>query len=104
MDGGKYYFRNGKAVDAGVYTIDGKLYGFDPSGRLVTDGMTYVAGDDDISLYFTDANGCVITQSGWKEIEGHRFYIGTDGRLYRNGLYRIGSQLYAFDLLGMLVE
>lgn len=89
--GGKwYYFRNGLLCTNGIYTINGKDYGFS-GGVLQKNTVVYSAGD----YYYVDGDGVISRTSGWRTVDGERYYFGADGKAVY-GVQKIDGKIYYF--------
>ena len=77
------------------YEIKGKWYGFDSSCAMIVGWHKW--GDDDWGYWtWSDASG--VEATGWKDINGKRYYFDPDGRYaYSNGEYEIDGKTYNFD-------
>ena len=87
IEGNWYYFHNGEAVSNGIVTSGGKTYLFDGEGKL--------ALNQHVGYYHSDSNG-VILRNTLKQINGHYYYFGADGKSYY-GVWKIGGKIYYFD-------
>ncbi|MCR5295313.1 MAG: polysaccharide deacetylase family protein [Lachnospiraceae bacterium] len=109
VDGQNYYFLSDGHIAAGWVTIGDKVYRFDPSGRVYKN--TWMT-DDSGSLYRLSPQGYALTgwykesgdrifymapdgkvQLGWQDIDGKRYYFGTDGVMLKGELH-IGDYSY----------
>lgn len=98
--GAWYYVRNGKAVSGETVVIDGKRYSFWYDGQMATNTVEDVYVDGVYKYFYVGADGAQVTKSGWYKIqwgdETRWIFVGADGYLYRNGIYRIGGKDYCF--------
>ena len=123
--GGKtYYLGADGAALTGWQTIDGKAFYFGVSdenplkmgalaiGKMLVDGKTYIFADStnfpnaqlgmrltgfrkyngDV-YYLLPSNG--VMQTGWKTIDGYKYYFGTDG-VRRSGFATVAGKKYYF--------
>ena len=96
LQGDTIYLSGGEPLRGEPYEIDGKLYAFDGSGKLVRSAMTSFFGD----YYVTDADGVIQKQAWYTDEEGRSFYFGKDGTALR-GLQTIGGKQYIFASEGL---
>ena len=92
-----YYLVNGYALCDTTYKIDGVYYAFDIDGTMVTNSVCWVDAPFGGGYMFFGGNGKAVTKAGWQKYDGAWIYIGADGFLYRNGIYKIGSTDYNFS-------
>ena len=91
-----YYLENGKVIRDDFYQIGKDLYYFDYDGKMLVNSIAYgetVAGWGE--MYF-GADGKAVKTAGWKQTEYGWIYIGANGFLYSDGIYRIGGVDYSF--------
>ncbi|MCR5507657.1 MAG: alpha/beta hydrolase fold domain-containing protein [Lachnospiraceae bacterium] len=108
-DGTRYYDRNGKRKNGWVSIDDGWFY-FDPSDGLMLKGL-FTAGN---KTYYTDPltgkrqtgqvaacerffDNSGVMRTGWKTINGEKYYYAPDTGILRKGVFRIGGIMYLFD-------
>ena len=118
-DGTYYYLEKGKIVCADNKFINGQLYFFDKTGKMLKNqlyegyylqnsGAALINGwAEDINepgtvRYFGDDGKCI--QEGWKKINGNWYYFESDG--YRTGKRvqedkLIDGKIYHFDVNGV---
>lgn len=122
--GKTYYFGADGAALTGWQTIDGKVFYFGVSdqdtlkmgalaiGKMAVDGKTYIFADstnfpnaqlgmrltgfrkyNGNVYYLLPSNG--VMQTGWKTIDGYKYYFGTDG-VRRSGFATVAGKKYYF--------
>ena len=105
--GQTYYFDEDGNKAYGIWTIDGKQYGFNTGdGALVRNNVTWDYDDEwNQNFYFCDENGLVVVQPGWqKDDYGNWYYIkDTTGKLVTNDWKQSGSVWYYFNSEGRMV-
>lgn len=84
-----YYMRNGSILRNYTFKIDGKLYKFDETGKLVTEGRNI------------NADGSVKANQ-WECDGEYWYYYGQDGEAYEKGIYSIKGKDYYFSWGGRL--
>lgn len=89
-----YYVKNGRPVVEDYLQYNGKTYYFDYDGWMVTDYFAY-NNDLNCDVYF-DESGVMVTKSGWYETWRGWIYVGADGSLYKDGIYKINGKDYSF--------
>jgi len=90
-----YYFENGLLVQDGYRKIGGAGYYFQ-AGKMQKNVLAYVEDTLPGGMRYFGANGKEVTNIGWLNTKYGWIYVGAGGRLYENGIYRIGSTDYAF--------
>jgi len=104
FDGTWYYYNaDGRAAD-GIQTVGGVQYGFWGDGQLAIDAVLCLDG----AFYTTDGKGvatfaALSAGDGWKKIRDNWYYMRSGG-LLRNVVTQIGSDFYAFDYDGRLIN
>lgn len=91
-----YYVINGSVVADTFYQIGNDTYYFYSDGVMATNTVSSgrtVAGS---GMMYYGADGRAVKTAGWKQVQGYWIYIGTNGFLYTNGIYRIGGRDYSF--------
>ena len=78
------------------YEINGDKYYFDGNGYLLTNQWI----NDE---YLVDENGKLITNF-WYEEKGNTYYLGPDGKYYKDGIFNIDGKEYLFEDNGALVK
>ena len=78
------------------YEINGGKYYFDGNGYLLTNQWI----NDE---YLVDENGKLVTNY-WYEENGKTYYLGPDGKYYKDDIYKIDGKEYLFDDKGALVK
>ena len=101
-----YYLNSDGYADVQIVKeIDGVNYGFDESGRLITNGLSeFELWDNSINGYrgfLADASGKEVTGEGWHCVNDKWYFI-QEGEISRNGIYRIGGIQYLFRPNGTL--
>lgn len=97
-----YYDGNGHMVH-GLYTINGKVYGFDEwSGALLTGEHYFTDGSSDQWYYFYEdnANGHVKGQmaTGWVVHHGNQYYYNPNGEMaHRIYTVELDGKTYGFN-------
>lgn len=96
----KYYTDHNGVLLTGFFYVGKTRYHADRDGKILT-GFCTIAEE----RYYFDKNGAM--QTGWKTISvsgsNKRYYFGSDGKMYRNGIYNIGGKQYCFDADGILL-
>ena len=94
-----YYGEDGKAY-TGLHTINGKQYYFSEYYVLSTN---CIIRDGDDKIYYCDSDGVVtdVTDDGWVQNEGKKYYVKF-GDFLRNCVEQIDGQYYGFDYNGIL--
>ncbi|MTS22269.1 SpoIID/LytB domain-containing protein, partial [Ruthenibacterium lactatiformans] len=93
----KYYVgADGKAYKEGLHEIDGKSYLFGQYQNIYgatssAGGWQTINGD----LYFIAADDSVLTNS-WIGANPWKYYVGADGKAYKEGLHEIDGKSYLF--------
>lgn len=77
------------------YEIDGNSYYFDANGYLATD--KWVNND-----YFVDESGKK-KKNYWIKDDNKLYYLGDDGKYYRDGIFTIDKKEYCFNEDGSLI-
>ncbi|MCR5796011.1 MAG: hypothetical protein K6G61_11780 [Solobacterium sp.] len=113
-EGWMYYASEMDYFTDDIYEINGKKYGFDLNGIMVTGWYKFngkwhyfvsngamVTGWKKISnkWYWFDANGIMIT--GWKKISGKWYYFASGGAMV-TGWRKIGGKWYYFQSSGAM--
>lgn len=105
----KGYVTTGWIKDGNTYYYQGIKYIVDKDGDIITSTVAMITGyySDGRSLYYFNKDGKyvkTITATGWyKSDEGDWYYV-ENGRLYTDGVYKIGDYYYAFYYDGEMVE
>lgn len=96
-DGIYYYLKDGQFMKDCVEKINNVSYGFDGSGRMRTNGIFFIVGEDGTSIsYAADANGALII-NGWEDNwYSNSYFFGEDGRGY-TGMKVINNKQYYFS-------
>jgi len=91
-----YYLHNGRVAD-GYLKIDGVGYCF-YEGWMVTDDWASVENGDNWGYKYFGADGKEVTKQGWYQLGWNDkwVYVGADGYLYTDGIYKIGGVNYSF--------
>ena len=93
--GNSFYMKDGAPFSRGIYTIDGKTYGFDYSGKLVKNNA--VRSYSDGVYYWVGSDGTVSTTAGWKQDSfGYYYYNDATGRCL-TGIQVINGSTYYFN-------
>ena len=94
-----YYGEDGKAY-TGLHTINGKQYYFSEYYVLSTN---CIIRDGDDKIYYCDSDGVVtdVTDDGWVQNEGKKYYVKF-GDFLRNCVEQIDGKYYGFDYNGIL--
>ena len=111
VDGNWYYVQNGTLCSGGVYTIGGKLYGFDHDGQMYYD-TTFDFYDSTLErwvYYYAqgDSFDGELAQNKWVFVEdyygedGYWYYYGEGGKA-PYGPKTIDGQLYCFFSNGQM--
>lgn len=107
-----YYDENCLRIIEDVASIGGQLYAFDSYGRLFYDGICSVYNPEtsDWDYYCATAtkDGGLYVNT-WvhlplDDLESAWYYCGADGKMYRDGIYKIGSKYYYFFSDGLMAE
>ena len=94
-NGNSFYVKDGAPCSRGIYTIDGKTYGFDYSGKLVKNDA--VRSYSDGVYYWVGSDGTVSTTAGWKQDSfGYYYYNDATGRCL-TGIQVINGSTYYFN-------
>ena len=110
----RYYFGKDGAACKGMKKIKGKYYLFTTSGTLARSGLQKYKGK-----LFLVKNGVVQTgltkydhnyycftlkgaATGWKSVNGNKYFFKKDGTAYKGGTYTISGVKYSFDSKGRL--
>lgn len=91
-----YKNEDGIFVRSDWQEIDGDKYYFDGNGYLLVDQWV----NDE---YYVDENGKMKTDY-WKEENNKTYYLGEDGKYYKNGKFNINGKEYMFDSKGALLK
>lgn len=94
--GSWYYLVNGRVIRDNFIQIGKDAYYFDYEGKMVTNGIGYAETVAGYGAMYFGADGKAVRTAGWKQTENGWIYIGTNGFLYRDGIYRIGGKDYSF--------
>ena len=108
-DGIRYYTlsidRKYSYMSVGFCKINGFLYYFNPQGYLLTsnneDGSSQITTINN-EYYAVDDSG-ILTVSDWLESDGFQYYFGQNGKMLRNGMYKIDGTYYIFNNDGNLI-
>ncbi|MFY9263007.1 MAG: N-acetylmuramoyl-L-alanine amidase family protein [Actinomycetaceae bacterium] len=106
-EGKWYYFRgDGSMVTSGEFAltlekINGKYYGFDSSGALITGWYPFIHDGLSLWAYFDPDGG--LAESDWRFLNGNWYYFDNDGVMLFNGAYEIADQTYRFDIAGRMI-
>lgn len=87
----KYYYVKDQAV-TGWYTISGKAYYFDSTGKLQTGKLIK---DSEGNISFTDANGVKVAK-GWLTYQNKKYYIRSTGYAAK-GIVKLSKKYYYFN-------
>ncbi len=104
IDGVKYYYKNGKGVEAGLIKFEGDYYCAKYDGKLVTNEIYYAnttACDLPKGRYEFGADGKML--QGLVEKDGE-FYYYENGRGVEKGLIKIDGDYYYAQYAGKLVR
>lgn len=107
-----YYDENCQRIIEDVVSIGGQLYAFDNSGRLFYDGICsiYNPETNDWDYYCATATkdgGLYVNEWVQLHIDESNaawYYCGADGKLYSDGIYKIGGKYYYFFSDGSMAE
>lgn len=87
-DGDKYW--DGSKYVTGFYTVNGKKYCFDSSGKLYkNEWVTNSSG----GRFYIGSDGTVCT--GWKSVDGHKYHLCDDGTM-STGWGKVNGKSYFF--------
>lgn len=92
-----YYYTNSGAMATGLMTIEKNRYYFNAQGIMQT-GMVKTNTD---MIYQFDSKGAMVLNTGWKDINGKRYYFGSNNAAY-TGTQTIDGKMYRFDDNGVL--
>ena len=94
-----YYGEDGKAY-TGLHTINGKQYYFSEYYVLSTN---CIIRDGDDKIYYCDSDGVVtdVTDDGWVQNEGKKYYVKF-GDFLRNCVEQIDGKYYGFNDDGIM--
>lgn len=96
-----YYVRGGKAVCDETIQIGGTWYSFDYDGWMMTDSICHIERNGKNGPAYFGKDGALVTKAGWYQldwgVETRWIYVGADGFVYEDGIYRIGGKDYSFD-------
>lgn len=87
------YFKDGKLLKNGVYSIGGAKYYFYYNGILSTDDYNYNSNGQYV---FASASGALY-DAGWHYTDKGWVYVDNYGTPYINGVYEIGGVVYYFN-------
>ena len=95
-----YFFGDDSKALLGLVTIDNEKYYFGEGGILLRGGCITADGKN----YIADKDGVLteVTEEGWQEKEGNKYYI-KDGKYVKGGTLQIGDEIYLFDYNGKLL-
>ncbi len=92
INGEKYWINTDGSLNAGwLYLGDWKMY-FDPETYTAKTGLTVI----EEKTYMFDSNGVMQTKSGTPVINGHKYWVNTDGSL-NSGWLKLGNMKMYFD-------
>lgn len=95
--GGKWYYtENGSAIIDTYYQIGKDFYYFNYEGEMITNDIGYAETAAGWGQMYFGADGKAVKTAGWKQVYGYWIYIGENGFLYQDGIYRIGGKDYSF--------
>ena len=99
LDNGKLYFldRTTAVMATGVKTIDGKIYGFDSSGKQIK-GWQALGG----KWYFFKADGAA--EKGWKVWKDKWYFLDRSTAVMATGLQTIDGKIYYFNSSGAMLK
>ena len=92
-NGDYVYFKDGKLLQNGIYTIDNTKYYFYEDGTMLADGWTYT---NDGKAIYASASGALYG-TGWHNTSDGWIYVDASGKLATFGVYKIGSGVYFFE-------
>lgn len=87
------YFKNGKLLRDGVYTIGSDNYYFYSDGIMAT-GIIWNYSNNH---YYADASGRLIATKGWYKDGSKWVYVNEYGAACVDGVYKIDGNVYFFD-------
>ncbi len=91
-----YYVSNGRAVEDDYVQIGKDMYYFDWDGIMVTNAIGEGRSINSYGFCYYGADGKAVKTAGWKQTKEGWVYVGADGMLYEDGIYRIGGTDYSF--------
>lgn len=91
-NGDYVYFKDGKLLQGGIYTIDNTKYYFYEDGTMLANGWTYTTDGKAVYAYASGA----LYGTGWHNTSNGWIYIDASGELATNGVYKIGNGVYFF--------
>jgi len=91
-----YYVQDGTVVEDTFLTIGGTMYAFDWNGKMVKNDVYEVETPAGYGFKYFNASGAAVTKAGWHQTSKGWIYVGSNGLLYGNGLYKIGNSTYSF--------
>ncbi len=83
----KYYNDNGGSSYGCMQVIDGKTYGFDKNGYMITGWAQF-----DNNWYFFNKSG--VMQTGWVQSNGYWYYLNNKGIMQTGWLLDVGKWYY----------
>lgn len=95
--GGKYYLdTNGNRVINDWFKYEDYYY--------YTDGNGYIETNKWVDKeYFVDKDGKMLINTWYVDNDNNKYYLGNDGKYYRNELYTIDGKEYYFDDSGKVI-
>ena len=100
-----YYYQNGSVVKNTVKQINGRFYGFSPSGIMYSNTeFSLIVGD--INRYYrAKEDGSLYVNEWFHEVDGDYYWYGGDGRAPLNGtVQKVGSNYYIFGYCGVILK
>lgn len=97
-NGSWYYTENGKRVTGWKY-IKGNWYYLDPSDGIIKTGFFE---DSNGTLYYTNADGQMLSGNGWKQIGGNWYWMQPGGAIERGWKQNRGYWYYLDPASGVM--
>ncbi|MBQ9592867.1 MAG: hypothetical protein IJR36_03195 [Lachnospiraceae bacterium] len=97
-----YYVESGEVIQNRKWKINGKTYGFDKNGAMLT-GWVWMDSnlyDYDYAWHYFKSNGVMTT--GWLELSGKWYYFTSNGQML-TGVQSIGGSYYRFKDSGQMM-